>query len=127
MAGRGGVLAPPAGDEWPRWGSTAGLSEAALDGLTALAAPQPLGTLLQPLRLTGAAAALPGTAVLCTGNGPGVELVQVLVDVGDPALRALADPGVALFELATGHWPMLSCPAELARVLAGRRPVRGTG
>ncbi|MFJ6886214.1 alpha/beta hydrolase family protein [Streptomyces californicus] len=116
--GSGGELPPPAGDAWSRWGSTAGLSAAALDGLTALAAPQPLGTLLQPLRLTGAVAAVPVTGVLCTGNGPGVEMLQMMADVGDPALRALADAGVAFLELATGHWPMLSCPAVLADVLA---------
>ncbi|MER7699234.1 MULTISPECIES: alpha/beta fold hydrolase [unclassified Streptomyces] len=112
-----GELPPPARDAWPRWGSTAGLSEAALDGLTALAAPQPLGTLLQPLRLTGAVAAVPVTGVLCTGNGPGVEMLQMMVEVGDPALRALADARVAFFDLPTGHWPMLSCPAALAETL----------
>jgi acetyl esterase/lipase len=113
----GGELPPPSRDTWSRWGSTAGLSEAALDGLTALAAPQPLGTLLQPLRLTGAVAAVPVTGVLCTGNGPGIEMLQIMVDVGDPALRALADAQVAFFELPTGHWPMLSCPGELAAIL----------
>ncbi|MGW6720003.1 alpha/beta hydrolase [Streptomyces sp. NPDC054995] len=117
--GTGGELPPPARDAWDRWGSTAGLSGAALDGLTALAAPQPLGTLLQPLRLTGAVGAVPVTGVLCTGNGPGVEMLQIMVDVGDPALRALADAGVAFFELPTGHWPMLSCPGELSETLIG--------
>ncbi|MDQ0982736.1 alpha/beta fold hydrolase [Streptomyces sp. V2I9] len=116
--GSGGELPPPARDGWARWGSTAGLSGAALDGLTALAAPQPLDTLLQPLRLTGAVAAVPVTGVLCTGNGPGVELLQIMVDVGDPALRALADARVAFLELPTGHWPMLSCPTELAQALS---------
>ncbi|MEU1012841.1 alpha/beta fold hydrolase [Streptomyces sp. NPDC005890] len=121
----GGELAPPARDEWQRWGSTAGLSDAALDRLTALAAPQPLGTLLQPLRLTGALAAVPVTGVLCTGNGVGVDAVQRLVDFGDPELAALTDPQVTFFELPTGHWPMLSCPAELADVL--RRAAAGEG
>jgi pimeloyl-ACP methyl ester carboxylesterase len=112
-----GELAPPDRDGWQRWGSTAGVSDAALDRLTALAAPQPLGTLLQPLRLTGAVAAVPTTGVLCTGNGVGIDLVQRLVDFGDPVSAALADPRVTFFELPTGHWPMLSCPAELADVL----------
>ncbi|MEU6591456.1 alpha/beta fold hydrolase [Streptomyces sp. NPDC046881] len=120
-----GALAPPARDGWQRWGSTAGLSDAALDRLTALAAPQPLGTLLQPLRLTGAAAAVPVTGILCTGNGVGIDLVQRLVDFGDPDLAALAGPHVTFFELPTGHWPMLSCPAELADVL--RRAAAGEG
>ncbi|MFI1225009.1 MULTISPECIES: alpha/beta fold hydrolase [unclassified Streptomyces] len=116
-SGTGSDLEPPARDAWSRWGSTAGLSGAAIEGLTALASPQPLGTLLQPLRLTGAVAAVPVTGVLCTGNGPGVEVLQIMVDVGDPAVRALAEARVAFFELPTGHWPMLSCPAALADVL----------
>ncbi|MBT2493923.1 alpha/beta hydrolase [Streptomyces sp. ISL-96] len=115
--GADGKLPPPARDEWQRWGSTAGVPDAALDRLTALTAPQPLGTLLQPLRLTGAAAALPTTGVLCKGNGASIEMVQMRVGFGDPALQALTDPRVTFFELPTGHWPMLSCPAELAEVL----------
>ncbi|MFJ8542544.1 alpha/beta hydrolase [Streptomyces sp. NPDC093586] len=127
LAGRAGAgggagaeeeLPPPARDAWERWGSTAGLTDAALDRLTALAAPQPLGTLLQPLRLTGAVAGVPTTGVLCTGNGSSIEMVRMLVGFGgDPALRALVDPRVSFFELPTGHWPMLSCPDDLADVL----------
>ncbi|MBW5485889.1 alpha/beta fold hydrolase [Streptomyces bambusae] len=113
-----GVLPAPAGaEQWQRWGSTEGMTDDALDRLTRLAAPQPLGTLLQPLRLTGAVAAVPFSGVLCTGNGVSIELVQRRVSLGDPALQVLADPGVGFFELATGHWPMLSCPGELAGVL----------
>lgn len=36
---------------------------------------------------------------------------------GPPQFRALADPRASFFELATGHWPMLSDPDELAIVL----------
>ncbi len=115
--GAAGELPPPARDEWQRWGSTAGIPEEALDRLTARAAPQPLGTLLQPLRLTGAVAAVPVTGVLCTGNGAGIEMLQIRVSFGDPAFEALTDPRVTFFELPTGHWPMLSCPEELAEVL----------
>ncbi|MEU7407649.1 alpha/beta hydrolase, partial [Streptomyces sp. NPDC044948] len=112
-----GAVPPPARDEWPRWGSTAGVPGPALDRLTALAAPQPPGTLLQPLRLTGAVARVPTTGVLCTGNGSSIEMVQMLVGFGDPALQALLDPRVTFFELPTGHWPMLSRPDELTDVL----------
>jgi pimeloyl-ACP methyl ester carboxylesterase len=114
---REGVLTPPGRDEWERWGSTADVGEAALERLTALAAPQPLGTLLEPLRLTGAVAAVPVTGVLCARNGAGIDQVQRLVDFGDPALAALTEPQVTFFELPTGHWPMLSCPDALADVL----------
>ncbi|MFI5477357.1 alpha/beta hydrolase [Streptomyces cacaoi] len=112
-----GELAPPSRDEWQRWGSTAGLSVTALERLTALAAPHPLGTLLQPLRLTGAVAAVPTTGVLCTRNGVSVDMVQRLVDLGDPVMAALTGPQITFFELPTGHWPMLSCPPALADVL----------
>ncbi|MFF7312345.1 alpha/beta hydrolase [Streptomyces sp. NPDC008137] len=114
---REGVLAPPAPDEWERWGSTDGVSEAALKRLTALAAPQPLRTLTQPLRLAGAVAAIPVTGVLCARNGATIDLVQMRVDFGDPALAVLTEPQVSFFELPTGHWPMLSCPEALADVL----------
>ncbi|MEU8892704.1 alpha/beta hydrolase [Streptomyces sp. NPDC048442] len=120
-----GELAAPARDEWSRWGSVEGLSGAALDRLTSLAAPQPLATLLQPLKLTGAGAAVPTTGVLCTSNGASIDMLQMVVGLGDPAMQALADPSVSFFELPTGHWPMLSCPAELAEVL--RQAAAGEG
>lgn len=112
-----GELPSPARDAWQRWGSTAGVSDAALDRLTALAAPQPLRTLLQPIQLSGAAASLPFTGVLCNRNGASIDMVQMRVGFGDPALQALTEPGVTFFELPTGHWPMLSLPDELADVL----------
>ncbi|GHE87304.1 esterase [Streptomyces werraensis] len=114
----GEVLPPPATPEdWRRWGSTEGVPGPALDRLTALAAPQPMATLLQPLRLTGAVDSVPVSGVLCTGNGASIEMVQMMADRGDPALRALADSPATFFELPTGHWPMLSLPDELADVL----------
>ncbi|MEV5610591.1 alpha/beta fold hydrolase [Streptomyces sp. NPDC052225] len=108
---------PATAGEWQRWGSTAGVPDAARDRLTALGSPQPLGTLLQPLRLTGAAAEIPSTGVLCAENGSTLAMVRIVVSLGDPALQVLTRPGVTFFELPTGHWPMLSCPAQLADVL----------
>lgn len=115
--GGGAALPPPARDAWKLWGSTADVPDAALDRLTALASPQPLGTLLQPLRLTGAAATVPMAGVLCAGNGASIAMVQAQVDFGEPSLQALTDPRVTFFELPTGHWPMLSNPGELALTL----------
>ncbi|MDF0376425.1 alpha/beta hydrolase [Streptomyces sp. KA12] len=115
--GAGAALPPPARDAWHLWGSTAGIPDAALDRLTALASPQPLGTLLRPLELTGAAASVPMAGVLCTGGGASIAMVQARVDFGEPALQALTDPRVAFFELPTGHWPMLSDPDALAVTL----------
>ncbi|MFF2159811.1 alpha/beta hydrolase [Streptomyces sp. NPDC058175] len=112
-----GTLPAPTGEEWQRWGSVAGLPGEALARLTELAAPQPLPTLTQPLRLSGAAAGLPTTGVLCTANGSSIAVVEAMAALGDPGSRALADLGVTFFELDTGHWPMLSAPRELVDVL----------
>ncbi|WP_328498635.1 alpha/beta hydrolase [Streptomyces sp. NBC_00414] len=115
--GRPGPVPPPEPTQWQRWGSTEGLSTRQLELLSRQAAPQPPHTLTQPLRLTGAAAAVPTTGILCTAGGTTVELVEALVRTGPPQFRRLADPKVGFFELATGHWPMLSRPDELAEVL----------
>ncbi|MGF1429519.1 alpha/beta fold hydrolase [Kitasatospora sp. LaBMicrA B282] len=115
----GAALPAPTAGEWARWGSTAGLTDAALDRLAERAVPQPTGTLTQPLKLTGAVAGLPTSGVLCTGGGMTIEMLQGLVSSGHPLFKPLADPRVGFFELATGHWPMLSAPAELAEALLG--------
>ncbi|MEE4543705.1 alpha/beta fold hydrolase [Streptomyces sp. V4-01] len=118
-AGSGGapLPAPPSPDGWQRLGSTAGVPAEALARLTHEATAQPPGTLTQPLRLSGAGGRLPATGVLCTGNGPGIDTVEALVRMGDPRFRPLADPRLTYFELATGHWPMLSSPGGLTEVL----------
>ncbi|WP_371667211.1 alpha/beta hydrolase [Streptomyces sp. NBC_00289] len=115
--GSPGPVPAPEPAEWQRWGSTEGLSAQQLELLSRLATPQPARTLTQPLRLTGAAAAVPTSGILCTAGGMTLELVEALVRTGPPQFRKLADPQVGFFELATGHWPMLSCPDELAGVL----------
>lgn len=116
-AGADGLVPPPSGAEWARWGSTEGLSAADLARLDRLAAPQPVRTLTQPLRLTGDPFDRPTTGVLCTANGPGISGVEMLLAAGPPRFRVLASPSVTFFELETGHWPMLSAPGALAQVL----------
>ncbi|KQX54492.1 MULTISPECIES: alpha/beta fold hydrolase [unclassified Streptomyces] len=111
------TVAPPRPGDWARWGSTEGIPAGALERLERLAVPQPAGTLTGPLRLTGAAAALPSTGVLCTANGGSVDLVRMLVESGPPQFLALADERVRFLEVDTGHWPMLSAPAVLAEAL----------
>ena len=116
-SGGGWRVPPPTLDEWPLRGSTAGVPADALARLTRLAAPQPLGTLTQPLRLSGAVAELPTSGILCTANGSSIAMVETVLGFGDPRFKGLTDPRVGFFELGTGHWPMLSCPGELAEVL----------
>ncbi|GAA3368597.1 alpha/beta hydrolase [Streptomyces sannanensis] len=110
-------ILPPPVDEWQRWGSTIGIPADALARLDRLAAPQPSGTLTQPLRLSGALSGLPTNGVFCTANGMSISMLETLVAAGPPHLQALAEPQVSFFELETGHWPMLSTPDELAEVL----------
>ncbi|QKW10481.1 alpha/beta hydrolase [Streptomyces sp. NA04227] len=112
-----GTIAPPPPDGWQRYGSLDGVSVEDLALLDRLAVPQPVGTLAQPLRLTGAGAKLPTTGILCTSNGAGIAMIEALVAIGDPKLAVLTEPRVTFFELPTGHWPMLSVPGELAEAL----------
>ncbi|MFJ6835569.1 alpha/beta fold hydrolase [Streptomyces sp. NPDC091209] len=110
-------ISPPSREEWQRWGSVAGLPSAVLARLAENAVPQPVGTLTQPLRLSGAVSSLPSTGVLCTGNGSSIAMVEGLVGLGDPRFQALAEPRVSFFELDTGHWPMLSRADDVAGIL----------
>ncbi|MEU4083174.1 alpha/beta hydrolase [Streptomyces aureus] len=117
--GEGGnrLIPPPSREEWQRWGSVAGIPSDRLTRLAQDAVPQPAGTLTRALRLTGAAAELPATGVLCTGNGSSIAMVEGMVAMGDPRFKALAEPRITFFELDTGHWPMLSCADEVAGIL----------
>ncbi|MFD7919924.1 alpha/beta fold hydrolase [Streptomyces sp. NPDC059740] len=123
--GDGRSVTAPELDGWRRRGSTAGLSEEALAMLVRRGAPQPPATLTRPLRLSGAAERLPVTGLLCTGDGESIALVEMSVSFGDPRLQVLTEPRWTLLELDTGHWPMLSAPAELAGVLV--RAAAGEG
>jgi pimeloyl-ACP methyl ester carboxylesterase len=124
-SGDGRLVPPPPLDDRENWGSLAGIPEDGLTRLTRLAAPQPLATLSQPLRLSGAVAAIPTSGVFCTAHQLSIAMVESLVASGDPRFQVLADPRVGFFELATGHWPMLSSPVELADVLC--RAAAGEG
>ncbi|WRZ95368.1 alpha/beta hydrolase [Streptomyces sp. NBC_01007] len=116
-AGNEWLVPPPPLEGWRRWGGVADLPSAVLARLAQNAVPQPVGTLTQPLRLSGAVSALPTTGVLCTGNGSSIAMVEGLVGLGDPRFQVLTEPRVTFFELDTGHWPMLSRAGEVAEVL----------
>ncbi|MEU5919476.1 dienelactone hydrolase family protein [Streptomyces sp. NPDC047141] len=113
----GAPVPPPAPGGWTRWGSLDGVPAEALARLEREAAPQPAGTLTEPLVLTGAGSALPTTGVLCAANGQSIALVEMAVASGPPHLRVFTEDRFRFFELPTGHWPMLSAPGDLAEVL----------
>ncbi|MFF2080295.1 alpha/beta fold hydrolase [Kitasatospora sp. NPDC058162] len=85
-----------------------GLSEEQTARLLAGATPHPGATLTEPATLTGSLAALPTTYVKCllAGAEPDEDVAELL-----------AGGHWRLVELDTGHWPMFSRPADLARLL----------
>lgn len=75
--------------------------------LTPRLTPHPWRTFAEPIRLTGAADAVPGAYIECTaGHRP----------FRSQAARAAAR-GWPVHEIATGHEAMVTAPAELAKLL----------
>ncbi|KUJ64002.1 esterase [Streptomyces albus subsp. albus] len=110
-SGDGWRLAMPPFEVLGLSSSLDGLDEGQRDVLRARATPQPFGTFTQRL----ASPADPS---------PGVDRVLVachdftdLLAAGVPMLAFLNQPPWRRFDLPTGHWPMLSAPAELADIL----------
>jgi pimeloyl-ACP methyl ester carboxylesterase len=111
--GDGWLLPPPALSAFGA--STAGLDETAQTALRAAMSPQPWATWTQPLRVAGPGAGA-GTyrrvAIAC-------DDMRQLVALGIPRMTALTREPWEWIELATGHWPMVSAPGDLADALDG--------
>ncbi|HEY3555993.1 MAG TPA: alpha/beta hydrolase [Kribbella sp.] len=85
------------------------LSDEAIGLLVSRSTPHPGLTLTQPARLTRPIGELPTTYIKCLMAG----------DTPSPDVQAqLESPHWELVELQTGHWPMLSRPDALAKILA---------
>jgi pimeloyl-ACP methyl ester carboxylesterase len=114
--GDGWRLPFPSFEELAQDASLTGLGDEQRKRMRANAADQPFGTYTQPLRLRGE---LDGpyqkVAIACEG-------MQQLVASGEPSVQAIKGPGWTYLELATGHWPMLSAPGELADLLDSVAP-----
>ena len=95
--------------------STDGLDDADLAEFRARALPQPGGVVRQPLRLRDPRRREVPVTVVCDVFP--VEQVREFVDAGVPWFAELAQLDATYVDLPTGHWPMLSRPADLARVL----------
>jgi pimeloyl-ACP methyl ester carboxylesterase len=109
--GDGWQLAMPPIETLGMSNSLDGLDDVQRARLSAGATAQPFGTYTE--RLTSIAE-----------PGPHVDRVLVacrdftaLLDAGIPMLAYLNQPPWRRFDLATGHWPMLSAPVDLADVL----------
>ncbi|MEU7804131.1 alpha/beta hydrolase [Micromonospora arborensis] len=109
--GTGHLLPPPAWDPAADPTNLAGLDEPTLALLRARATPHPLRAATDPVRRTGGR---PVPTALVTSTFP-LAVVQQMIGEEHPFFTGLA--GGQLFELPTGHWPMLSEPKALADVL----------
>ena len=88
-----------------------GLDGADRDWVNRRQTPQPLGVYQDRLHFDATAiAALPRTFIDCTA--PALPTIAVMRQ------RVRSESGWVVHELATGHDPMVSAPAELARLLA---------
>ncbi len=108
----------------PSWEELENVHGASLEGLDepqrrlmrAHAVAQPFGTYTQPLRLENTTPSGSLTKVFITNSFPLAQVRELIADE-HPWFRELAGPEWRLLELRTGHWPMFSRPADLAKLL----------
>ncbi|MER5780902.1 alpha/beta hydrolase [Streptomyces mobaraensis] len=111
-SGDGRCLPPPPFDPATTPADLAGLSTDHLTRLRALATPQPFATVTGSLTRPATPADLPTTIITCTFTP---DQVRNLAATGNPVFAPMARSD--LRHLPTGHWPMLSRPADLAALL----------
>jgi pimeloyl-ACP methyl ester carboxylesterase len=109
--GGGWRLPFPGFEALGRQASLDGLDEAARQEMGARAVAHPFGSYLQPLRSTRAGTGDYERVVIACND------FRALRAAGVPQINALTGPGWRWLELATGHWPMLSAPEDLAALL----------
>ncbi|MFG2494983.1 alpha/beta fold hydrolase [Streptomyces caniferus] len=109
--GDGWRLPLPPVDLLGMFSSLEGLDEDRLDLMRTRATPQPFRTFQQGLTRPGELGPEVDHVVVACNDA------QALLDAGVPALAFLNQSPWRRFHLPTGHWPMLSIPAELAKTL----------
>jgi pimeloyl-ACP methyl ester carboxylesterase len=100
------------------FGNPGGLSEDDLNAIAERGTPQPYATMTSPVHLIHERP--PDTrrvAIFCTDGGKDVERLRERIAEGDPGAAIFADGDWELHDLPTGHWPMLSLPSALAKLL----------
>ncbi|MEV6953092.1 alpha/beta hydrolase [Streptomyces sp. NPDC051183] len=104
LAGNGGFWAPQTAAEFEGQGLTGEQISRLVSGST----PHPGASLSEPAVLAGPLGDLPTTYVKCLLDGP---------EPTEDVALLLKSERWRLVEMDTGHWPMFSEPAELARIL----------
>lgn len=96
--------------------SVEGIDEAGLERLRSLAVPQPAGVAREPVRVSNPARLSVPATVVCTSIPS--HVLREIASPGPPFHTELLEwQELSWVDLPTGHWPMLSRPAELAAVL----------
>jgi pimeloyl-ACP methyl ester carboxylesterase len=113
--GGGRLIPPPPFDPAADPQNLADLTDERLAELRERATPHPYAAAAQPLNRPASVPGTPKTLVMTTMP---LTLVEQLAAGGNPVFSMMAGPEWSYRELPTGHWPMLSKPAELAAVLA---------
>ncbi|MEU4475505.1 alpha/beta hydrolase [Micromonospora sp. NPDC023888] len=104
LADNGGFWAPPGAADLDGQGLTGEQVTRLVEGCT----PHPGATLTEPAVLNGPLGELPATYIKCLLDGP---------EPNETVAKLLTSDRWRLVTMATGHWPMLSQPAELAQIL----------
>lgn len=101
----------PSLTELARDASVEGLTDQMRERLRRNATPHPFGTWSNPVTLPGEPAGAPEVVLIACQD------TRRLFVEAKSLMEQLTDPSWRRFDLETGHWPMLSQPAELAEVL----------
>jgi len=117
-AGEGWKLPFPGIDELGEMASLAGLDDRALELMAARATPQPAETFRQPVSVTREFdGSYSRTLIACTEDFLSIDVIEKGIASGEPLFQPLAEPDWTFHEIHTGHWPMLSTPAEVTSLL----------
>ncbi|WP_342671278.1 alpha/beta fold hydrolase, partial [Streptomyces lushanensis] len=104
IAANGGFWAPLTAAEY----AGQGLTDEQIARIVSGSTPHPGASLAEPAVLARPLGDLPATYVKCLLDGP---------EPSEDVARLLTGERWRLVEMDTGHWPMFSRPAELARIL----------
>lgn len=106
----------PPFDELGQQASLNGLSGDHLARFRARAVPQPASVIREKVTLSNDSRRLVPTTLICCSI-PGEDLMK-LAAAGDPMFAEVANlKHLNIVDLPTGHWPMWSCPRDLARAI----------
>lgn len=116
--GQGWLLPPPAWGPDGHGASMRGLGEREFALLRSKATPQPFATYTQRLRLERMNPPMYRRSIILCDDGKCImAAARASLDAGESYFSAVAGDDWEFRELETGHWPMLSAPADLAAVL----------